>query len=165
MGFPKKYVKLSPFHPSNQLPSAAKQTLGGVWPLLPLASQDARPHQSYMLGNRKPNLYHIHIYVSIHVTTDMIYHVLCIYIYNVYICIYIYAQQKYCNLFAFKSACFKHTICVPPAKSCHQHPKATHIDTTEDPSSSQPRDFRPSDLFLAVSYTRPEDRKLLIDKG
>lgn len=90
MGFPKKYVKLSPFHPSNQLPSAAKQTLGGVWPLLPLASQDARPHQSYMLGNRKPNLYHIHIYVSIHVTTDMIYHVLCIYIYNVYICIYIY---------------------------------------------------------------------------
>ena len=50
MGFPQKYVKLSPFHASNRLqiiqittsfqnfhPPSAMQTLGGVWPLLPLA--------------------------------------------------------------------------------------------------------------------------------
>jgi len=49
------HFKSTSNHSDHNIPPSANQTLGGVWPLLPLAWQVARPHESYMIGNGKPN--------------------------------------------------------------------------------------------------------------
>ncbi len=82
------------------------------------------------MGSPTYNIIYLYIYTYTCVFLQKI-----MYVYTNIHAVYFYTQQKYCNLFAFKSSCFKHTIRVPLAKSCHQHPKATHMDTTEDPNS------------------------------
>ena len=103
------HFKSTSNHSDHNIPPSANQTLGGVWPLLPLAWQVARPSPKLHDWKWEAQLRNIMKHICVCYYRHDISCIMYIHIY-----IYICTQQKYCNLFAFESACFNTQSARPP---------------------------------------------------